>query len=252
MKPKKIKVGDVFQLNGGGSCTVIEYLSWDKIRIRHNDSHCHEMTVQASHLRRGGIRNPYQPSVYGVGFVGVGPHLASESRVQTPEYNTWSGMMQRSYDPKLHARHPSYKGVSVCSEWHNFQNFAGWMKAQKNAYREGFHLDKDLTIIDNKVYSPCACSFVPARINSLVTDRSAARGSLPVGVVFKKRDNKYYAQMNIDGVMRHISIHDTPEDAFLSYKAHRKNMIRRIAEEYKDSLSEKVYKNLSEWTVNPF
>lgn len=250
--PKKIEAGDTFPLNGGGSCTVIEYFSWDKVLIRHNDKYAHEMIVQSSHLRRGGIKNPYQPIVYGVGFVGVGPHAASVKRTLTREYKVWIGMFQRAYDEKLHKKHPSYKDVSVCEEWHNFQTFAEWMKKQANAHKDGFHLDKDLMILGNRIYSPDACSFVPALINSIITDCHRSRGHLPVGVVYKARDRKFYAQMNIEGVMRHIGSYDTPEKAFLAYKSRRENRIRLLADGHRHLINDEVYNTLSNWTVNPF
>lgn len=251
-KHKPIQVGDVFQLNNGGSCTVIQSNSWDDIIIRHNDAHGHVMRVQSSSLRRGGVRNPYWPSVYGVGFVGVGKHKASEGRVQPREYNLWVAMLQRAYDEKLHKKHPSYIGVTVCPEWHSFQNFAEWFKSQPNRDLPGGHIDKDLTVIGNKTYSPDACYLVPAVVNTVVTDCTASRGNLPVGVVFKKRDNRYYAQMNIDGVMRHLGSYSSPEDAFLVYKEKREERIKIIAEENKSKISEKIYKNLMSWEISPF
>lgn len=252
MKPKKIEAGDVFQLNGGGSCTVVEYISWDKVRIRHDDAHALEVVVQSSHLRRGEIKNPYHPSVYGVGFIGAGEHAASESRMLTREYKIWIGMLQRSYDDKLHARHPSYIGVSVCAEWHNFQTFAEWMKSQPNAYLKGFEIDKDIIVRGNKVYSPDTCSFVPCQINTIINDCGARRGNLPVGVVYRKRDKKYYAQMNIDGVMKHISSHETPDEAFSAYKEKREERIRLLANQHKGNISEAVYRSLVNWEIAPY
>lgn len=251
-KHKPIQVGDVFQLNNGGSCTVIQSNSWDDIIIRHHDAHGHVMKVQSSKLRLGEVRNPYWPSVYGVGFVGVGKHKASEGRVQTREYNLWGAMLQRAYDEKLHKKHPSYKGVTVCKEWHNFQNFAEWAKLQENSRESGFHLDKDLTILGNKEYSPDACSFVPRIVNTIITDCAKSRGKNPVGVIYRKRDSRYYAQINVDGVMRHIGCFSSPEDAFEAYKAKRIDRIREVANENRHLISETIYKNLMEWEVKPY
>lgn len=35
-------------------------------------------------------------------------------------------------------------------------------------HMEGWHLDKDILLKGNKVYSPETCAFVPAKINSLL------------------------------------------------------------------------------------
>lgn len=250
--PAKILPGTRFPLNNGGSCTVLEYHSWDRVTVRHDDRFGHVMVVQSSHLRRGGIKNPYHPSVYGFGFVGVGQHAASVKRTLTREYKVWIGMLQRAYDEKLHKKYPSYRDVSVCEEWRNFQVFAEWMKKQPNAYKEGFQLDKDLMVLGNKVYSPDACSFVPALVNSIVTDCHRSRGDLPVGVTYKARDRKFYAQMNIEGVMRHIGSYGTQDEAFLAYKTKRESRIRQLAEHYRHLINDSVYNTLSSWTVTPF
>jgi hypothetical protein len=43
---------------------------------------------------------------------------------KTPIHNIWSGMIQRCEDPKC-AAYPDYggRGVTVCPEWHTFENF---------------------------------------------------------------------------------------------------------------------------------
>lgn len=248
----KIKVGDVFQLTGGGCCTVVEYQSWDKVRIRHNDSYAHEALVQSSHLRRGSVKNPYWPTVYGVGFVGSGEHAASENKSPTREYTIWIGMIQRCYDEKTQSKYPTYIGVTVCNEWHNFQSFAAWLKAQRNWGREGFHIDKDLTVAGSKVYSPSTCALVPSPVNRSITACDSARGDFPVGVVFKKRDSRFYAQMNVDGVMRHIGSYASADEAFSAYKAKKKDSLRQLAEKYKKDISETIYKNLCSWEISPF
>ncbi len=73
-------------------------------------------------------------------------------------------MLRRCYDDELHSKYPTYKGCSVCDEWHDFQVFAQWYKSN---YIEGYHLDKDIKINGNKVYSPSACLFVSPSENAI-------------------------------------------------------------------------------------
>ena len=66
----------------------------------------------------------------------------------------------------------SYKGVEVCEEWYNFQNFAEWCETQKflnakDVKGKSYQLDKDILVKGNKIYSPDTCCFVPPEINSL-------------------------------------------------------------------------------------
>ena len=108
-------------------------------------------------------------------------------------YDTWKAMLKRCYSEKYQKRFPTYRGCSVCSSWLSLSNFKEWFDVN---YRTGMALDKDILIPSNKVYSPEACRFVPQYINSLLTDAGAARGDLPMGVMYDKRSstNPYCAQ----------------------------------------------------------
>lgn len=91
MKNKQIIFGDVFPTNEGGSVTVVEYRGAFEVVIKHDDSYEHIATVTARHLRSGGVRNPYRPSVYGIGFMGAGEHVSKVDGKHTSEYTAWGG-----------------------------------------------------------------------------------------------------------------------------------------------------------------
>ena len=44
---------------------------------------------------------------------------------------------------------------------------------------DGKHLDKDLLVCNNKVYSPETCVFVPREINQFLTKSNNSRGKYP-------------------------------------------------------------------------
>ena len=108
-----------------------------------------------------------------------------------PAYQRWFDMVRRCYSEKYHISKPTYIGCSVCAEWLYFSNFKKWYDEN---YIDGFHLDKDILVEGNKVYSPEFCRFVPAYLNSLLTDRKNNRGDLPLGVtrVRYRQGNKEY------------------------------------------------------------
>lgn len=251
-KHKPILSGDVFQLNYGGSCTVIEYKSSSSVLISHNDDFGHVMEVDSRNLRLGQISNPYHRSVFGVGFIGHGAHKTKDGKKHTQAYIAWSRMMARAYSEAYHASRPTYSECSVCPEWHNFQTFADWHSAQDHSCSPGFELDKDLTVIGNKSYRPEACSFVPSQINSLTIDSGAARGSLPIGVHLDKERGRYGAKITQDGCRIHLGWHKTPHEAFLAYKAAKRIRINQVAEKYKDYITDTIYKNLIDWDIVPF
>jgi hypothetical protein len=116
-------------------------------------------------IKNGQVKNPFHPSVYGVGFVGVGNYVAHIKRKPTKSYGTWIGMLRRCYSEKSLIRRPTYKNVSVCEKWLNFQNFAQWFEEN---YIEGLDLDKDLLSGNNKIYSPETCCFLSNEENNRI------------------------------------------------------------------------------------
>ena len=119
-------------------------------------------------FKNGKIKCPYKRSVCGVGYIGEGKYKVKENGKNTRVYDTWHDMLRRCYDSKFHEKRPTYVDCEVCEEWHNFQNFAKWY--DNNYYEiegERMHLDKDILVKHNKIYSSETCVFVPHAINSL-------------------------------------------------------------------------------------
>lgn len=245
LESKQIECGDVFHVNAGGSATVIEYRNSREVVIKYNDEYGHIATVAAYDLRRGKVKNPYHPVVCGVGFVGFGDHLASIKRKHTPAYIAWKDMLKRCYNPKYHARFPTYIGCSVIEDWHNFQIFAEWFEKQ---YREeGWHLDKDLIVRGNKIYSETTCALIPHQLNNLLTNSQGEKGVLPKGVA--RHGDGYIAQIRVDGENCHLGVYPTADEAFQSYRDAKERNIKRMAEKWKSLIDIRVYDALMSYDV---
>lgn len=244
-----VKVGDRFT-NKYGTCEVIEWLSTKNVKIKWLDDFGHEMYSQTHSIERGAIKNPYYPALLGVGYVGVGPHLTSKNNKPEKPYYVWKAILTRCYDERKRAEWPSYQEVEVCSEWHNFQNFAEWYKAN---YVEDWFLDKDILVKGNKIYSPETCCFVPAAINSMFTKANSIRGEYPIGVHRPtRRPNLLVASCNNGTGKSHvIGRYKTVEEAFSAYKDYKEALIKEVANKYKDLLAPRVYEILLKYEVNP-
>lgn len=161
-------------------------------------------------------------------------------------------MMRRAYSDQFHTKSPSYKEVTVCEEWHNFQNFAKWY--DENYYEvegERMELDKDILVKGNKIYSPKKCIFVPQRINILFVNNKNQRGNLPVGVNLNK--GKFYARgstINSLNGYELLGSFDKPEEAFVSYKLFKEKYIKEMAEQYKSKIPYKLYSAMINYTIN--
>lgn len=107
-----------------------------------------------------------------------------------PFYRKWRDMLHRCYSEKYLAKKPTYSGCSVCESWLKLSNFKAWMETQD---WEGNHLDKDLMVRGNKVYSSDTCCFIPRIVNSFITEQTDKRGNLPIGVHWREDMMKFAA-----------------------------------------------------------
>lgn len=240
----KIKSGYIYKTNEGGSLTVIEYLGRNKVLIEFNDEHKHRVFSRTSTIRNGGIKNPYHPSVCGVGYFGVGKFKATNNGKKTKIYTSWHFMIQRCYTDK--PRYSNYKDCTVCDEWLNFQTYAIW--AESNGLINGFEVDKDLLVKGNRVYSPSTCVVVPHEVNVAILGANSNRGDLPIGVDFNK--NKYRARINKDGVLAEIGCFDDVDTAFMAYKHEKEMYIKEVADRWKSVISRRAYQALIDWRVD--
>lgn len=160
-------------------------------------------------------------------------------------------MLRRCYSDKYKKQFPTYKTCIACDEWLNFQNFAEWYN--QNFYtvkNENMHLDKDILVKGNKIYSPETCIFVPSRINKLFIKGDNFRGKYPIGVTYKSDINKFIARCNTLDKRKNLGVFSTEEEAFNKYKTFKEKYIKQVADEYKDYIPDKLYKALYKYEVS--
>lgn len=163
--------------------------------------------------------------VYGIGIADLCTY--DDNKKILLSYTTWRNMMARCYSATYQKRWSTYIGCSVCDEWLLFSNFKKFYDLN---YRENFHLDKDLLVDGNKIYSPSTCIFVPLYINNLFTDRGGKRGKYPIGVSYEaKARNKYKACISIDSVIIHLGMFPDVETAHLAWLTAKREYIRTTA-----------------------
>lgn len=247
MSVKNITNGDTFLTNEGCACVVIDYINSSRIIIKFLDDFGHEKSVAAKELRLGMVKNPFHPSVLGVGFIGVGEYNPSHKGKMTRPYRAWFEMLRRCYDSSFKKTIPTYDGCTVHPDWLNFQNFAKWFSLQNKP--EEWELDKDILKKGNKVYSPEFCRLVPSKINTLFTKSNAKRGSLPIGVSLK--GDRYQAIVFLQNGRKTTKTFSSPLAAFLAYKESKEMHIKEQAEIYKTSLDCDVYEAMMSYVVSP-
>ena len=166
----------------------------------------------------------------------------------TPIYNLWRQMLKRCYNEKSLERRPTYKGCSVCSEWLIYSNFEKWVLDVKNCYKVGYQLDKDILVKGNKLYSPQTCCLVPQNINIQIS-KHIKKGKEPVGVFFH-HNGKYYVHCASPKYKSgFVGTYNDCNEAFNAYKNAREERLKEIAEEYKGSIADYIYKALCNYKV---
>ena len=176
---------------------------------------------------------------YGVGYCGVGEHSVRINGIKTKEYNCWRSMLERCYDKKCQEKHTSYVRTTVCEEWFNFQNFAQFYN---NNYPEienkKIHLDKDLLQqeIENKVYSPETCIFLPSNVNSFLANNKSDNISGRVGVSWHKNSKKWMSQIACfgDGKSAYLGIFTDIQEASLAYQKARAEQAEKAKQYLRD------------------
>lgn len=247
MNKDKVLVGQIRNTNEGGSFTVLEVNSAADIIIVHNDEHKHTAKVSACQVRNGNIRNPYYPTLCGVGYMGVGIHRSKIAGKHIKHYGVWTGAISRCYCPILQSKRPSYIGCSLSKEWLCYQNFAEWY-INHESYGLGYEVDKDLLVKNNTVYSPETCTLIPKEINLALRFERTKDNNLPTGVLSSKLGG-YTASLKSGGSDCHLGTFKTSEEASLAYVKAKESYVKEVAIKWKGKIESKAYEALMSWTV---
>lgn len=104
------------------------------------------------------------------------------------------------------------------------------------------HIDKDVLMKDNKIYSPDSCIFLPQKINMLFMKKSRITDSdLPTGI--RRTVSGFSAEYNT----KYLGAYEILEDAIEQYNIEKRIHISELSNEYKNILPPKIYNALVNW-----
>ena len=245
-------VGKVFKSKSSGDFKVLKYNDSANVVIQFLKTG-YETLVQLTNVRNGYIKDPYLPSVYGVGILGT-KYPSKVSGVTTKEYVPWCSMLKRCYSDSYKKKNPTYKDCEVSENFKSYEYFYEWCHKQVGFGNDGngnpFHLDKDLLIKGNKIYSENTCVFIPSEINSLLIKREALRGEYLIGVYWSKTNKAFRARVNKNkGTSEHLGYFNTELEAYNAYKIAKESFIKEQANEWKDKIDPRAHEALMKYTV---
>ena len=215
----------------------------------------YKTTTTLGNIRNGKVKDPYAHSVCGVGILGTKYPSRVNGR-NTKEYNLWQSMLQRCYSDanvcdNFKKKYPTYEGCEVSDKFKSYEYFYEWCHNQIGFGNQGWHLDKDLLIKGNKIYSESTCVFIPSEINTLLTKCVASRGEYLIGVSWYSKSKTFIAQVHKNkGRSEHLGYYKTEIEAFNAYKIAKESFIKEQANKWKDKIDERAYEALMNYQVN--
>ena len=254
--PDDMGVGSIHKSNNYGSLVILKYNNAKSVDVRFILTGTLK-SFTAGEIRRGEVKDPYYPKIWGVGFIGEGKYGKTRGNREHKRMNgVWTGILRRTCGDQ-HCG--PYKNATICPEWHNFQNFAEWMQEKlddgNGGLKEGFDVDKDFTVLGNKHYSPETCNFIPSKLNRFLTANTVS-GELPHGVKLNNHIHKFQSRMKItndEGEKEdvYLGLHNTLDEAFQAYKTAKEEYVKKeIQSHYNNGgLPEVVYYNMIKFRV---
>ena len=241
-------VGKVCKSSNSGDFKIVKYNDAHNVEVRFLKTG-YEMVARLDNIKSGSIKDPYSPSVYGIGVLGD-KYPSKVNGVLTKEYALWQSMLVRCYSDSFKKKYPTYEGCEVSENFKFYEYFYEWCHKQIGFSNKDWHLDKDLLVKGNKVYSETTCVFLPKDINSLLTKCAASRGKHLIGVSWHKTRKAFVAQVNKNkGKSEHLGLFKTELEAFNAYKAAKESFVKEQANKWKGKIDDGAYEALMNYTV---
>ena len=241
-------VGKVFKSLNSGDFKILKYNDSRNVVIQFLKTGF-ETVARLDHIKSGEVKDLYSPSVYGVGVLGTKYPSAIVGR-NTKEYNRWHSMLERCYSDTSKKKNPTYEGCEASENFKSYEYFYEWCNKQIGFNNEGWHLDKDLLVKGNKVYSEDSCVFLPQEINKILTKRTTSRGEYLIGIYWSKTHKAFKAQVGKNkGGREYLGCFTTEIEAFKAYKTAKESFVKEQAEKWKGKIDERAYEALINYTV---
>ncbi len=163
-------------------------------------------------------------------------------------------MLERCYSDSYKKKHLTYQGCEVSENFKSYEYFYEWCNQQVGFDNDGngnpFHLDKDLLVKGNKIYSEDSCVFIPVEINSLLVKRENMRGKYLIGVYWCNTKKVFVAQVSKNkGKSEYLGSFNTEIEAFKAYKEAKEVFVKEQANKFKSQIDDRAYNALMNYTV---
>ena len=237
-----LKIGDIYESKSYGKFEIIKFC--EKIGglfyydIKFLETNYILFHVEKKEIQNGSVYDPYYPSYEKVGYLGKGKFNKTKDKIV---FDTWQKIFIRCYNDK-DSNYNAYgaKGVTVCEEWHNFQNFCEFFYKYK---KDDWELDKDILCninnIKPKYYSPETCIFLPPYLNGFLSNDKPNVGVYPF--IDEDCNTKYESRIGNNYNILNLGIFDSFKEAKLAYAKEKYKIWVELLDTYKENLGDYLY-----------
>lgn len=159
-----------------------------------------------------------------------GVAVANASRTKNKKaYDVWYDMIFRCYSPKAKERFPTYSNCKVCDEWLTLSNFIEW---HKHNYVDGYSIDKDILKINNKIYCPEFCRYVPRVVNSMTVRTNMSIDKSLTGASFNSAKGLWQSGCRnpLTKKNEYLGLFDSEEAAHLAWAKRKSEIAVEVCE----------------------
>ncbi len=111
------RTGETNASNEGCVMKIVEYNNGSDTIVEFQDKYKYRLHTQYVCFKNGKCKNPFYPSVFGHGYLGIDKEgnapktaeLKEGKLCTTQEYHKWQNMLQRCFDNKYKEKYPTYK-----------------------------------------------------------------------------------------------------------------------------------------------
>lgn len=191
-------------------------------------------------------------------------YIEYENKATAQAYKVYNGILTRCGDTADDDNVRScYDKSTMWQGWiDNPKSFVRWyLEHYYECDDEEMDVDKDLFGDGSGMYCPDFCCILPKGLNTLLANSKkhykegqTEDNTLPLGVRYSRKTNKYYGEIQFTGTERAMSLSewDTAEEAFAEYKVMKQADIMTVVARYKDKIPEYIYKRFFTVDVKPY
>lgn len=147
-------------------------------------------------------------------FAHIGHQSHTIGKFRSRFRSRWNKMIDRCTNPRAHNwKYYGGRGITVCPEWmESFEAFFSWVLT--SGYSEGMTLDRREA---NGPYSPENCRWATQTQQCRNYRKRKNCSSQYKGVAWNTRDEKWQANIRIDGRLKFLGYFHSEEDAAKAY-----------------------------------